>query len=315
MTTVTAIDTQFAVGSGANYDSQNGRSGFDVPLSANSGLVITSSGPDPTPYLFELGETFDLTWDGPTGAMSMNDAVIVRSDNYYAKTTQGVVVFEGTDQNGTPTHVVWTENLDVHQWYNDNYNGPNPPVFWNTDRDASTYGHICFAAETRLMTPDGPREVGGLRPGESVMTLDHGPQQIRWIGSRTVRGRGRARPVEIAPGLLGNNLPLVLSPQHRVLVRGKGQEALVPAKALLHLSGVTRRRCEQITYVNILLDRHEIVQAQGGALCETLLVGPMTRAVVAARGYPRLPAGPLASTPARPLLKVGEARARLMARP
>ena len=325
MATIQAIDTQFALGSGSNFNSKNGRSDFDTPLDANTDLVITAQPDDPSPRLFSLGETYDLTWQGASGAMSMADAVVVRSDHYLGG-TQGVVVFEGVDQNGTPTHVVWTENLDLHQWYQDNFNGPNPPVFWNTDKDASTYGYICFAADTPILTAHGPRAAGALALGERLLTHDHGPQPIRWIGRQAAPCTGQGVPVRFAPGVLGNARPLVLSPQHRVLLSGSEvarhtghHEVLVPAKALTGRPGVHRAPGAARAYVNLLLDRHELVLA-GGALCETLFLGPYARRVIAAAA--RAPGAELAPLPpshrrawsraddaARPMLDGGAARA------
>lgn len=39
-------------------------------------------------------------------------------------------------------------------------------------------GVICFTPDTRIMTPDGPVLVQGLRPGDRVLTRDNGPQEI-----------------------------------------------------------------------------------------------------------------------------------------
>jgi hypothetical protein len=43
---------------------------------------------------------------------------------------------------------------------------------------------------TRLRTPDGDVPDEALQVGDLVMTLDHGPQAVRRIGARSVRGRG-----------------------------------------------------------------------------------------------------------------------------
>lgn len=42
----------------------------------------------------------------------------------------------------------------------------------------------CFAAGTMIRTPAGDVAIETLRVGELVMTLDGGPQPVRWIGSR-----------------------------------------------------------------------------------------------------------------------------------
>ena len=44
----------------------------------------------------------------------------------------------------------------------------------------------CYAPGTMIDTPDGPRAVETLQVGDLVMTLDHGPQSIRWVRSGEV---------------------------------------------------------------------------------------------------------------------------------
>lgn len=148
---------------------------------------------------------------------------------------------------------------------------------------------VCFTAGVMIHTPEGEKPIETLRPGDLVVTLDHGPQPIRWIGRRRL-GRAelamlpKLRPIRIRAGALGDGAPkrdLILSPQHRVLLRsriarrmfGVG-EALTAAKNLLGLPGVAvEEEAQEVDYIHILLDRHEVVTADG-ALTETLLIGP-----------------------------------------
>ena len=146
----------------------------------------------------------------------------------------------------------------------------------------------CYAPGTMIDTPDGPRAVEALAVGDLVMTLDHGPQPIRWIRSgdhALEEVEDDARPVLVAAGALGRNLPerdLVVSPQHRVMVGGQGQlhdrfdgECQVPAKALTGLRGVRHMKGKsRITWIHFACDRHEVVTANG-CLSESLLLGPM----------------------------------------
>lgn len=81
-------------------------------------------------------------------------------------------------------------------------------------------GPPCFTAGTLIDTPTGPVRVEDLRPGDMVMTLDHGAQPLRWVGGRTVCGLGRFAPVELDPGVFDNDRSLLLSPEHRILWRG-----------------------------------------------------------------------------------------------
>ncbi|MBY8974332.1 choice-of-anchor L domain-containing protein [Rhodobacteraceae bacterium NNCM2] len=87
---------------------------------------------------------------------------------------------------------------------------------------------ICFTPGTRLLTPAGWVSIDDLVPGDLVMTHDHGPQPIRWVGRRRLDARRLARcpalrPVRIAKDRFGPGIPardLVLSPLHRVLLTG-----------------------------------------------------------------------------------------------
>ena len=42
---------------------------------------------------------------------------------------------------------------------------------------------VCFASGTLIKTPNGQTLIEQLAPGDMVLTMDHGPQPIRWIGS------------------------------------------------------------------------------------------------------------------------------------
>lgn len=128
----------------------------------------------------------------------------------------------------------------------------------------------CFAAGTRLQTPEGAQSIETLKIGDLVMTLDHGPQPIRWIGRTETVGQGSHAPIRIAPGALGNSAPLRVSPQHRMLVASGAAElqfgeaeVLVAAKHMVGQAGITQELCGPVGYVHILFDRHELVMAEG----------------------------------------------------
>ncbi|TCP44441.1 Hint domain-containing protein [Rhodovulum marinum] len=166
--------------------------------------------------------------------------------------------------------------------------------------------YVCFAEGTRILTGGGESRIEALRPGDPVLTADHGMQPLLWVGCRRVRAEGAAAPVVFAPGALGNRHRLCLSPQHRVLTLCGGREVLVAAKAFVGLPGVTVQAGGVVTYFHLLFARHEILFAEG-ALAESLNPGseawkrmtPATRAWLEAL-CPQLAAGPL--DPARPIM-------------
>lgn len=161
-------------------------------------------------------------------------------------------------------------------------------------------GAFCFAAGTMIDTPDGPRPVERLQRGQLVDTLDHGPQPLRWIGQMNfsadhVTQDPSLRPVRIEAGALGAGCPqapLHVSRQHRVMIRGQianrvfgADEALIPAIQLAGLPGIgTQDEARPVRYYHLLLDRHEILLANG-APCESFLLGPHALDTLSPRAF------------------------------
>ncbi|MFZ1727592.1 MAG: Hint domain-containing protein [Albidovulum sp.] len=140
----------------------------------------------------------------------------------------------------------------------------------NVSVTTTALGPPCFTAGTLIAVPGGTVAVETLAPGDLVETLDHGPQVLRWIGQRRVPATSDLAPVRFAVGALGNDAVLLVSPQHRMLLRGAlaelyfGQdEVLVAAKHLIGSPGVTCQEQTEVTYLHLLFDRHEIVFANG----------------------------------------------------
>ncbi|SPJ26743.1 Hint domain-containing protein [Falsiruegeria mediterranea] len=140
----------------------------------------------------------------------------------------------------------------------------------------------CFVSGTMIRTPDGERPVERLALGQLVDTQDHGPQPLRWIGRRTVRAQGDLAPIRILAGTFGAHRDLLVSPQHRVLVRdslaellfGEG-EVLVAAKDLVNDHSVTRIEGRAVTYVHLMFDQHQVIYSEG-LPTESFLPGPQT---------------------------------------
>ena len=292
--TIYAIDSQFAAATGSNVNSGAGTSTFDYPPTSTHDLIIESLPGDETPYLFSPGDTYSLTFSGQ-GGDTISEATVIRSDYISVGGDTGhAVVFEGLDSSGELTQVVWTPEFDLESWYWNNFSAGNPPGFYNTDASSSsTYQAVCFEETMRIDTPGGPRPAGTLRPGDLVTTRDHGPQPVQVVAARRVRGRGRHAPVVFAPGTRGNDRPLVLSQQHRVLqpvpdgVRPEGgaPEVLIPAVAFVDGAAIRVTPRETITYVHLLFEAHEIVRCEG-VPCESLYLGRMAARVLGATAPP-----------------------------
>lgn len=174
---------------------------------------------------------------------------------------------------------------------------------------------LCFAPGTMIDTPDGPRAVETLRDGDLVTTLETGAQPVAWVGAQDVCGTGAMAPVQVGAGLLRNAAPLLMSPDHRVLLSNDlgvalpgDEEHLLPVKGLLGLPGVELMPHLRIRYHHIALSRHEVIRANG-AWVESFLPGPAALRNLSQRDrarflmrFPELRGGG-AWEPARPLLK------------
>jgi len=148
---------------------------------------------------------------------------------------------------------------------------------------------VCFTRGTQIETDRGAVAVEELTQGDRVLTQDRGYQPIRWIGwtaksSEELASLPNLFPIRIKQGALGPAIPaqdLLVSPQHRILVRSKiayrmfgEDEVLVAAKHLVGTAGIeVATDVMQVEYFHILFDQHEIVTSNG-ALSESLFTGP-----------------------------------------
>ncbi|ABV91983.1 hypothetical protein Dshi_0234 [Dinoroseobacter shibae DFL 12 = DSM 16493] len=234
--------------------------------------------------------------------------------------TQNITALDGAAQGAVSVNV-WPPTGAGMATYSIQWNQPDPttPVFEPVDPGDTG---MCFTPGTRIDTPDGPRPVEHLRPGDLVLTRDAGAQPLVWTGARRVPAAGVLAPVAIPVGVHGATAPLLVSPQHRILVTGWQAELLTGAAevlvAALHLvdgDRVVRRPGGMVTYVHILFDRHQIVRANG-AWSESFHPGAQGLDTMAQASrdellalFPELAADPAAYGPsARPTLRAHEAR-------
>lgn len=194
---------------------------------------------------------------------------------------------------------------------------------------------FCFTRGTLIETAHGLQRVESLKPGDLVMTRDNGLKPVQWLGMSHVDAQRLAdtpkfRPVRIERGALGQDaegapLPareLVVSPQHRILVRSKiaqrmadSLEVLVPAIRLTELPGIDQLPAEDgVDYFHILFDRHEIIFSEG-AETESLFTGPEVLKTLSPEAreeiealFPSLCDPDFLAQPARPLVAAKKAR-------
>ena len=143
--------------------------------------------------------------------------------------------------------------------------------------------NISFAQGTLITLPSGRAvEIERLKPGEMVLTRDHGPQPIRWVGRATLRAVGAFAPVVIPAGTIGNAGDLVVSQHHRMFLYQRKRlpglatsELLVQAKHLVDDDTVFIREGGMVDYFSLIFDSHEIIYAEG-IPAESLMVTEAT---------------------------------------
>jgi T5SS/PEP-CTERM-associated repeat protein len=131
---------------------------------------------------------------------------------------------------------------------------------------------ICYAAGTRIATPDGDRPVETLQTGDIVIAADARgrcrAEAVRWVGRRCLDLTAHpdpelAAPIRIRAGAIAPGLPardLVVSPDHCVLIDGH----LLRAFRLLNGVSVTQEIAwPSVTYVHVELGRHALLLAEG----------------------------------------------------
>jgi len=173
----------------------------------------------------------------------------------------------------------------------------------------------CFVAGTRLAMPGGEVPVESIRAGDLVLAGNGIWRRVRWVGrahhaAAALRASPQLRPVRIAAGALGPiggvlapRRPLLLSPQHAVLLPSRYGDILVPAVALVDGKAVTRcLPAAGVTYIHVELDDHDVVRAEG-AWTETYLAHSADSDLLFET--PRQPATPDQTEPCRKRVESG----------
>jgi hypothetical protein len=138
---------------------------------------------------------------------------------------------------------------------------------------------ICFTPGTRIRTDRGDVAVEEIAEGDRIQTKDNGLQDVLWKGEKRVTGARlyampELRPIRLRAGALGVDRPeddLIVSPSHRMLVTGataralfNSDEVLVSARDLIDDRTILRDlTLSEVTYVHLMLPRHEVVFANG----------------------------------------------------
>lgn len=282
-----------------NFDPDTDRRLFSV-TDAAGGFIQNGGGP-PIPDTGDVfnGDRFDnedgddltqtgtiTTLDGSTTFLS--GPIYLEESYVLSKPGGGTFTVYRVEVDGVLGGYITSEPLVPGTTYSMNIVNVTPTNAPDTTDPAAIIDVPCFTAGTLIMTPEGPMPIEDLKVGDMVVTADNGPQHIRWIGTRNLSHeelvkKPKLLPILIKAGALGCDLPkrdLLVSPQHRMLVRSRiavrmfdAEEILVPARILTASPGISvAKDTLSVTYYHLLFDRHEIVFAEG-APSESLFVG------------------------------------------
>lgn len=218
---------------------------------------------------------------GPNGQIDIGDAVALSQTAFTVDVLLGTgsVQFTNAFMTGTQSFNFY-RGTDGNVYASDASFGVSPSP---TSAQVHTFTPtaVCFAEGTLIATVSGAVPIESVMPGDLVLTRDNGPKPLLWsarrrLGHADLMAAPHLCPVEIAADAFGNDRPLLVSPQHGILLKHDGQEVLTRA---IHLarqkSGKVRQRnqCRNVTYWHLFFEQHQIVFSNGLAT-ESLFPGP-----------------------------------------
>lgn len=249
----------------------------------NSNNVITSAGRDSID-----GSDIRYIYNGDTVTVQYPNGSIVTVTGATFYLADGREVFTPTDgsyiSNAVLVGTSWTPTPG---------SVPNP-----------SFGPpACFVPGTLVQTAAGPRAVERLTPGDLIVTADRGAVPLvmthgRRLSAAELRDNANHRPIRIAAGALGPGLPsrpLVISPQHRMVLRSPivermfaQAEIMVPARKLVGQPGIEEMTpSDGIEYIHVILDHHAVIFAED-APTESLYLGAQVHEQLTERDLARL---------------------------
>ena len=117
-----------------------------------------------------------------------------------------------------------------------------------------------------ILTKQGERPVKSLRPGDKIVTRDRGFQPLRWIG----QSQTDATAIEFAAGAFGNEDPLLMAAETRLLLRSALAEALFDtAEVFVRAADLVNGDSIRITpqhgtaLMHLLFAQHEVIRVSG----------------------------------------------------
>ncbi len=139
-----------------------------------------------------------------------------------------------------------------------------------------------LASGSLIDTPNGPRAIETLAPGDPVLTAEGAVKTVLHVASRQVPAFGLMRPLHLRAPFLGLTRDVILAPHQRLIMTGGeaeylyGEDAvMIHARHLRHFHAAGWADCGPLVrYHAVLLDSHECLSVQG-LWVESLFVGPL----------------------------------------
>jgi len=265
-----------SVRAGAGDDSVSGGDGDDTLLGGDGDdSLVGGIGGDS--LVGGMGADTLAVAQGDTAEGGDGDDLFVLGD--LAEAGSGAITITGGEGGETTGDTLRLtpdiSRADINFTNTDDATGGLAGSFTTADGSVVTFNEIeniiCFTPGARILTQFGERAIEQLHLGDMVVTRDHGLQPIRWIGQRSVPGIGDFAPISVASSVMqGSRDELLVSPQHRILFTGYRaellfgeSEVLVAAKHLVNDRDVRICPCDEVTYIHIMFDRHEVIYAEG----------------------------------------------------
>ena len=271
-----------ALAGGAGNDALSGGTGNDT-LRGGAGDDTLAGGAGDDRFVFERRgghdaiADFDITLHGGHTADQLDVGDLTHPDSSPVRAWDVVATDDG---HGNALLTFPMRESVVLQ-------GVAAKTFANSDL-LSAMGVPCFVAGTQIATPHGERPVQDIAAGDLVLTAAGHAVPVIWRGHQDLCSADLARHpslarIRFAPGAIGNQAPLFLSPQHAVCLPGL-QAGLIRARHCAEFGAGARATTgiRQVRYHHLMLARHDLLLAEGTRV-ESFYPGPMAMTAVAGK--------------------------------
>lgn len=234
----------------------------------------------------ETGDSGDNTLTGSSGqdtlsglagndslvGLSGNDLLLGGDDNILNPTTLAAYNAAAGTSFATALAALNDDISDGAFDFNGvDFTGPTLTLTGVTSLKSDESGVVCFATGTLIATPNGEIPIERLRAGDLIQTMDNGLKPLvmsayRALGPDDLSRNPKLKPIFLRPGAFGTERPLIVSPQHGVLVKMNGEEILARAMHLADKQGDKVRRmegCQHVVYIHLVFEQHQIIFANG----------------------------------------------------